>query len=142
MTTVKTRIRTLKDIKPAGPLQTQAKDGLEGLSVRAANCLLRMKPSLDTRRAVLAAMLAGGLHPENVDCLNLGWTSYREIRRWLGRELITREASWLLPVAVDRRDAEAVKRALARMATGDPPEVHSLKPLLLAITNAWERRGG
>ena len=153
---------TVAHLKPVGPLQTQAAKGarsipgLEGLSVRAANCLRRMKPTLATRAAVLAAMLAGELHPEKVTCLNLGWATYREIRNWLGKELIEREMHrdgsatrttatgrriWLLPVSVDGRDAEAVKRALARMAAGDPPEFHSLKPLLLGIANAWEMRG-
>jgi len=147
----------LKDLKPAGPLQTQVSRvpsvvGLEGLSVRAANCLRRMKPSLDTRAAVLAAMLVGKLHPEKVTCLNLGWAMYREVRSWLGKELIVgeimrdtkmapQERLWLLPVGVSRREAAAVQRFLARLSAGDPPDANSLKSLLLGIAHAWEVRG-
>jgi len=83
----------------------------------------------------LAAMLAGEVHPEKVTCLNLGWAIYRENPQLAGkrnsssgRRTGTRRRRgplppggriWLLPVSVNDRDAEAVKRALARMAAGD-----------------------
>ena len=83
---MKKDIRVLKDLKPAGPLQTQAtKDGPT-----------KMAPQ---------------------------------------------ERLWLLPVGVNRRDAEAVKRFLARLSAGDPPDANSLKSLLLGIAHAWEVRG-
>ena len=160
---MKKDIRVLKDLKPAGPLQTQATKegpailGLEGLSVRAANCLRRMKPSLDTRAAVLAAMLIGKIHPNNVECLNLGWATYREVRKWLGRELFVsdlramisrggmlarldgkpREAH-LVVLMMDSHDADLVKQFLARLAVGDPPDANSLKPMLMGIANVWD----
>jgi len=56
-------------------------------------------------------------------------------------DLTRRRETWLLPVGVNRRDAEAVKRFLARMEAGDPPNANSLKPLLLGIAHAWEGRG-
>jgi hypothetical protein len=59
--------------------------GLQGLSVRAVNCLLRM--GLTRREDIRTAIGKRLLHPANVQALNFGWKTYREVCQWLGLRL-------------------------------------------------------
>jgi hypothetical protein len=136
--------------------------GLSGLSVRAANCLLRLK--LNTRLRVVRALQGGWFRPENPKCLNLGKATYYEIGRWLSATVgkggqasgKAQFAEWLMEtqglqakgplqtcgdrvliIAVGELEAAAVHSFLADLEAGRPPQCHLLVPMMKVIAHAW-----
>lgn len=55
---------------------------MDGLSVRAANCLWNM--SIESREEALEAYNSGRLRPGKRGPRNYGWKSHKEVAKWLG----------------------------------------------------------
>jgi hypothetical protein len=70
---------------PIRPGTARVAQGLQGLSVRAVNCLSRM--GLSSREDIRTAVRRRVLHPANVQAQNFGWKTYQEVCRWLGLRL-------------------------------------------------------